>query len=191
MGDSLWIIMTEFCDLEIWGEHPLLYSPCGPLPSRLLICLSLIHAVSHVCSSGRTPTACLCWKWRTWWSWVTNPTPSVSSPTYSPWSTTCAGTRCPWVGPVTSDLCSVSAQPPCAPPSPNPWPPPLAPSSADDCLCSERLWSQTCTSPKGRWGIVCVCVCVSVYLCWQWWCVYSLFQLSSGHTLLALKFTFL
>lgn len=154
----------------------------GPRPSSAFILLFLIQAVSfYACSSGPTPTACLCWKWRTWWSWVINQTPNVSSPTYSLWSTTCADTRCPWVDPVTSDLCSesvrpqrgfqhrvVTRQPPSHPTLPKPT-----------LLNYIFTWwqtlrwtagSQSCTSLMDKLGM-CVFVCqFAYYLCWQWWC---------------------
>lgn len=136
------------------------------------------------------PTACLCWRWRTWWSWVISPTPNVSSPTYSLWSTTCADTRCPWVGPATSDLCSVKHSAPTWHQVPSslslhlPWP----------LLSSIFTWwppphgqagSQGCTSL--RWTMrglhVCVFVCqFAYYLCWQWWCVFIISALVSTRT---------
>lgn len=65
---------------------------------------NLFSQARSLCSSGPTPSACLCWRWRTWWSWVINLTPSVSLLMFSLWLTTCADTRCPWVGRATSDL---------------------------------------------------------------------------------------
>lgn len=117
------------------------------------------------------PTACLCWKWRTWWSWVINPTPNVSSPTYSLWSTTCADTRCPWVGPVTSDLCSVSIHlwrgvhkgVVTRHPYPSPTPPSPATSSSDDRLYADGLGHRVAHLRWTSWGL-CVCLCVSVCL---------------------------
>lgn len=98
---------------NIW-ETEESYSPpyCHCLSPILssLPSLSDTDCLLYARSSGPMPTACLCWKWRTWWSWVINPTPNVSSPTYNLWSTTCADTRCPWVGPLTSDLYSATAQ---------------------------------------------------------------------------------
>lgn len=51
-------------------------------------------------------TACPWWRWRTWWSWVRNQTPSVCSRMFSHWWTICASMRWWWRGrsrPLTSD----------------------------------------------------------------------------------------
>lgn len=123
-------IYTIFIDKEssIWKRKKNLMISS----SQLVFCLFcfLMHAVLYACSSGPTPTACLCWRWKTWWSWVTNQTPNASSPMCSLWSTTCADMRCPWVGPVTSDLFS-------GPPPPHPQP------SPDDGLPSDSRLGQT------------------------------------------------
>lgn len=91
-----------------------------------------------LCSSGPAPSACPCWRWRTWWSWGTSRTPSVSSPMYSLWLTTCAGTRCPWVGRATSDL--------------RPSPSALR-NAVTGHMISRLQWTS--------WG-VCVCICARV-----------------------------
>lgn len=78
--------------------------------------LFILIQSSILCSPGPVWTACLCWRWKTWWSWEINQTPNVSSPTYSRWSITCADMRCPWAAPVTSDLgSSVRPHPPSHP----------------------------------------------------------------------------
>lgn len=120
---------------------------------------------------GPTPTACLCWRWRTWWSWATNQTPNVFSPTCSLWLTTCEDMRCPWVAPVTSDLWTECDQ--------------------TGLLLSSLLrhhqkttWeagSKSCTSLMDKLGIVCVCDCTEYIY------VGSVFNVSSGLNLVQHK----
>lgn len=151
-------------DFNVKSEENTLPPP--PPPSPVFSHPSHTQCLLYACSSGPTPTACLCWRWRTWWSWVINLTPSVSSPTYSLWSTTCADTRCPWVGPVTSDLCSMKR-------SVSMWHPPHHPFHQPWLLQFSSIftwwphphwqaWSQSCTSLMEKLGIVCVRVCVRV-----------------------------
>lgn len=149
-------IYTTFIDKEssIWKRKKKLVVNMMISPSQLVFCLFcfLMHAVLYACYSGPTSTACLCWRWKTWWSWVTNQTPNASSPTCSLWSTTCADTRCPWVGPVTSDLFS-GWDPPAPPPQTFTWWwPPLW----------QQAGSNSCTSLMVGLGIVSVCACVCI-----------------------------
>lgn len=149
---------------EIWRKYSPLFSVSGLLPSSHP---SYTYCLLYASFSGPTPTACLSWRWRTWWSWVINLTPNVSLPTCSLWSTTCADTRCPWVGPVTSDLCSMKCSfSTCVPLSTrftsldsSPGPSPL-----DDNPPRWEARSQSCTSLMEKLRIVCVCLCISLLI---------------------------
>lgn len=146
--------------LIIKYSHPFPYPVFSHPP------ILLTHTVLYASFSGPAPTACLSSRWRTWWSWVTNLTPNVSLPTCSLWSTTYADTRCPWVGPVTSDLCSVKGPFSMCAPLPTRFTsldssPGL--SSPDDTLHAERLGHRVAHLWWRSWGL-CVCVCVSVCL---------------------------
>lgn len=134
-----------------------------PVSSLLLVCRPRLLA-----PSGPASTACRCWRWRTWWSWATSPTPSVSSPTSSPWSTTCADMRCPWVGPVTSDLCLSKCQRP--PPTPLPA---LTPPSISISTSIRLTWSEL-HIPGDSGAFACVCVWTTLTISVGSWDVFSI-----------------